>query len=311
MEAIPEASSVDNSPWITSLGEKCSRSNFDFVNNYIKIKTEFQGKFMINDKKIGIALGSGGARGLAHIGVLNVLKREGLEIDMVAGVSMGAVIGAYYALGKDLKDIEKEIIDFSKRKAVAKLVDLGSPNKSILKGKKAYKYINKLFGNAGFSDTKIPFQVIATDLESGDEVILKRGNIAKAVQASISIPGIFPPVKMKGKYLIDGGVVNPTPVDTVKDMGADFIIGVDLTMKKAVKLENPGMFRVLMQSYEIMRTQAAKLKMEKAREKVVLIKPEIYRIVDSFKFRNVNKFIEFGEEAAEKMLPEIKKRLNI
>lgn len=265
----------------------------------------------VKKKKIGIALGGGGARGIAHIGVLKVLEEENIDIDIVAGVSMGAIIGACYSLGISTGEMEREAISMNKRKAVSNLMDLARPSKSLLKGEKAYKFISKFIGAKTFEETKIPFGVIATDLEGGDEVVINSGNIARAVQASMSVPGIFPPVKIGDNYLIDGGVVNPTPTDLARKMGADLVIGVDLVLKKRVKLNNPGIVTTLLQSYEIIRSQAVKFKIGRQEENgdPIIIQPEIRSTIDSFKFYNIHKFIESGEEATRKALPEIRKRI--
>lgn len=266
---------------------------------------------MVNNKKIGIALGGGGARGLSHIGVLKVLEKEGIKIDYVVGVSIGAFIGAYYALGLDLEDIEKEAVSFTKMKAIRELLDLSNPKISILKGKKIFKFINKLIGEASFSDTKIPLRIITTDLANGKEVILSKGNIAKAVLASLSIPAIFPPVKIGNRYLIDGGVSNLTPVDTVNKAGIDIILGVDLVMKRKIKLYKPGLVTSLIQSYETIRTQSIKLNIDSVGDKMVLIKPALGGTIDSFKFYNIGNVIKAGEDAAKKVLPEIRKKCGI
>lgn len=260
-------------------------------------------------KTIGLALGGGGARGLAHIGVLKVLKKEGIPIDMIAGVSMGAFVGAFYVCGFSPEEIEEEAISFNKKKAIVKMMDLGRFGTSILKGRKIRKYLENKFKDATFKESSIPFQVIATDLESGDEIIIKKGSLSEAVRASITVPGIFPPIKINGRYLIDGGVVNPTPTDTLKDMGADIIIGVDLVMQREVKLDDPGLITTLMQSYEIIRTQAVKYRIEKATKNTIMIKPKLRGAIDSFKFYDINKFIRSGEEAAKEMLPEILKKI--
>jgi NTE family protein len=264
-----------------------------------------------NDKKIGLALGGGGARGLAHFGVLRVLRREGIKVDYLAGVSMGAIIGSLFSLGLDLEEIEKEILKFNYKVKLLGIIDIDFfSKKSFLKGKKPYKFIEKFINEeASFSDTKIPFAIVATDLYTGDEVILNKGNILEAVKASSCVPGIFPAVKVGDSYYIDGGVVNPTPVDVALDMGADIVIAVDLVVKKNQVNGEPTFFGALMRSYDIIRAQAVKFKMEKVADKTILIKPDIGGIVDSFKFDNMDKFIKAGEEAAEKALPEIKERL--
>jgi len=262
--------------------------------------------------KIGLALGGGGARGLAHLGVLKVLNREGIKIDYICGVSMGSIIGALFALGLDLAAIEKEILKYNKKTKIMQIADIDFfSRKSILKGVKPYQFIEKfIYSEAQFTDTIVPFSIVATDLNTGDEAILKEGNILEAVKASSCVPGIFPPVKIGTDYYIDGGVVNPTPVDVVSEMGADLVIAVDLVVKKKEDIENPNFFNTLMRSYDIIRAQAVKFKMSQVGDSIVLIKPDMGGIVDSFKFDNMDRFIKVGEEAAEAMLPEIRKRIS-
>jgi len=262
-----------------------------------------------NKPKIGLALGGGGARGLAHIGVLKVLEEHGIKPDYMSGVSMGALIGAFYTTGVDLEELEKEAVNLTKAKAVKKFVDLNNPQKSILKGNKAHKYIKNWIGDSTFGSTKIPFRIIASDLASGEEVVLKRGSLADAVRASISVPGIFPPVKMNNRYLVDGGVLNSTPVNVLEKMGADIIIGVDLIIKRKVELEKPSMMATLIQSYEVMRSYGTKVNIEKINKNAIVIKPHLRGTIDSFKFYNIKKFIESGEKATRTALPRIKKRI--
>lgn len=262
-----------------------------------------------NRPKIGVALGGGGARGLAHIGVLKVLEQHGLQPDYIAGVSMGAMIGSFYSTGVDLGEVEKEAVGLTKAKAIKKLVDLNNPKRSLLKGKKAYKYIKNWVGDSTFKDTRIPFRIIATDLANGEEVVLKRGSLADAVMASISVPGIFPPVKINSRYLVDGGVLNCTPVNVLEEMGADIIIGVDLIIKRKVELDKPSMMATLIQSYEVMRSYGAKTNIEKVNKNAIVVKPHLRGTIDSFKFYNIGKFIESGEKATRTALPRIKKRI--
>ncbi len=260
--------------------------------------------------KIGLALGAGGARGLAHIGVLKTLEKEGIIPDCIAGVSMGSLVGAYYCLGQDLDELEKEVLAFNRRRALKKLVDPNNPKKSLIKGKKIEKYINETTGGATFRNLKKPFKVVTTDLESGKEIILEKGNLTKALLASISVPGIFPPVKIYGKHLVDGGVVNFTPTDVVEDMGADLVIGVDLIIRREAKLDkSPSILSSLIQSYEIVRSQGAKLKNKDHKKELVMIEPKIKGTIDSFKFYKIERFIQEGERAAKKALPQIKRKL--
>lgn len=264
----------------------------------------------MSDKKpkVGLALGGGGARGLAHIGVLKFLRAKGVKIDMVAGVSMGAFMAAYYSLGLDLDKLEKEAVSFTKTKAIRKLMDLAPSGRAILKGQKAQKFIAELLGgNRDFKEAKIPLTIVATNLSDGREVILKKGSINQAILASISVPGIFPPVEINNNYLIDGGVVNPTPVDAVKKMGADIVIGVDLIMKRDVRIKEPNLVVTLLSAYEIIRTQVIKYNLAKMGPGVALIKPKNMGAIDSFRFYDIAKFIKAGEEAAEEAWPKIEK----
>jgi len=258
-----------------------------------------------NKPKIGIALGSGGARGLAHIGVLKVLEENNIPVDYIVGCSMGAIIGACYALNPNIKEEEKKVLSLTKRDLL-KLIDLASPKRALISGNKIRSFIKELIGDKSFSDTKIPLEIITTDLESGKEVRISKGKLADAVRASISTPGIFLPVRFGKKLLIDGGVVNPTPIDVVKEMGADVVIGVDLTMQSKTKFENPSVIEILMQSFRVLRTQTVRSNVHSVKN-AIIIKPNLSNRLDYFKFYDVQKFIKEGERAAKKALPKIKK----
>ncbi|MCP4652025.1 MAG: hypothetical protein GY858_01395 [Candidatus Omnitrophica bacterium] len=183
-------------------------------------------------KKIGLALGSGAARGLSHIGVLNGLGESGIAIDMIAGTSMGALVGAYYAKHLEVKGLEEIVLalDF---KNILKLAD---PNffflfQGFVSGNKVEEFLKLLIGDIDFKDLKIPLWIIATDIQTGEEVIINEGSVVKAVRASISIPAIFTPVSHNGRVLIDGGIVNPLPANVLRQKGADFILASDVVKK--------------------------------------------------------------------------------
>lgn len=264
---------------------------------------------MSKDVKIGVAFGAGGARGLANVGVVNVLKSEEINIDMVAGSSMGSFIAACVALDIDLDEVMSDYKDIKKRQVLSKLYDFHNPTISLVRGKKAFGNFKKYLGNAKFSDTNIPLKIIATDLSSGEEVIIDKGSIFEAVCASCSVPGIFPPVVIKNKYLIDGGIVNPTPVNRVEEMGADVVIGVDLIMKTSSIVRKPKLMETLLRSYEIIRSISVKYHLEKTNKDVIMLYPKMRNVIESFKFHDLNSFIESGEEAAIDALPEIKRRI--
>ena len=178
--------------------------------------------------KFGLALGSGSARGLAHVGVIQVLEAYGIPIDIIAGTSIGSVVGSLYATGASIDQLEEAALSMKKSTTLS-LLDPALPHSGLISGKKIEEMLNDLaLEDKTFDDLKIPFAAVATDVESGAEVILNQGKVIDAVRASISIPGVFTPVKYQDYYLVDGGVVDPVPVDVVEKMGADIIIAVSL-----------------------------------------------------------------------------------
>lgn len=178
-------------------------------------------------KKIGAALGSGGAKGIAHIAVLQYFDSLGVEIDMIAGSSIGALAGALY-LTESLQDIKNDLLKLS-FSDMLKMIDPVFPRSGIIQGHKITKYIsNYIDKDLNIEDLPKPLTIIATDYYSGEPVYFKQGNLINAIRASISIPGVFTPVKNGDRLLIDGGVANPIPVDVVYEMGADKVVAVNL-----------------------------------------------------------------------------------
>ena len=175
--------------------------------------------------KIGLALGSGSARGWAHIGVLRALQEAGIVPDILCGCSIGALVGAAYADG-DLDDLEKWATGLTWQDVVG-LVDVGLSG-GLIKGDKLIAFFEKHFVDKDFSALPLPFACVATDLASGREVWLKEGSVAAAVRASIALPGLLAPVNRDGHLLVDGGLVNPVPVSLCRALGADIVIAVDL-----------------------------------------------------------------------------------
>jgi len=181
----------------------------------------------LKNRKVGLVLGSGGAKGLAHIAVIEYLETMGIPIDMIAGASIGSIVGAIYLTG-NLKRFEEDMLKFTKKDLLS-VLDFTLPKSGIVKGNN----FMKLFGNyipleAKFEDLPKPFSIIATDFYSGRQIVFKKGHIHKAIRASMSIPGVFVPVSYGEDFLIDGGVANPLPIDVVKDMGAGLTIAVNL-----------------------------------------------------------------------------------
>ena len=175
--------------------------------------------------KIGIALGSGGARGWCHIGVLRALEEEGIEPDIVAGCSMGALVGAVYAAG-ELDALEEWAYTVNWRK-MASLLDVNLMNGGVIEGKRLMSFLNEIKEDTPIEDLDKPFTAIASDLLTGREIWLQKGPVIEAVRASVGLPGILNPVQINGKWLLDGGMTNPVPVSACRAMGADIIIAVN------------------------------------------------------------------------------------
>ncbi|MFM9864714.1 MAG: patatin-like phospholipase family protein [Micropepsaceae bacterium] len=175
--------------------------------------------------RIGIALGGGGARGWAHIGVLRTLERAGFEPTIIAGTSIGAIVGGAYAAGK-LDELEKFALGLDRRTAW-KLADLNlGKGGGLVVGDKVAQALLDIIGDVAISDLKKKFTAVATELLTGHEVWLEEGNLSTAMRASYALPGILVPVELDGRYLIDGGITNPVPVSACRAMGAQFVIAV-------------------------------------------------------------------------------------
>ncbi len=176
--------------------------------------------------KIGLALGSGSARGWAHIGVIRALADAGIKIKCVAGASIGSLAGAAFALNKVdmLEDFARQL-DW---KQIVSFLDITFPRSGLIDGKRITDFFRRHILEVNIEDLPFPYCAVATDLATGSEVVLNEGDLAEAIRASISIPGIFTPVKKNGSLLIDGGLVNPVPVSVVRNMGADYVIAVNL-----------------------------------------------------------------------------------
>jgi len=189
--------------------------------------------------KIGIALGSGAARGWSHVGVLQALADEGIEPDIVCGCSMGALVGAAYVAG-ELETLDKWARSMTWRDIVG-FLDVDLTSGGLIDGKRIMSFMQTLKEDAPIESFKKPFIAIATELMTGREVWLQQGSIVDAVRASVALPGIFSPVKLEGKWLLDGGLVNPVPVSACRALGADVIIAVNLNGDLVGKHTHPSL----------------------------------------------------------------------
>jgi NTE family protein len=194
---------------------------------------------MVERPKLGIALGSGSARGWAHIGVLLALKEQGIAPDFIAGCSMGAMVGAAFAAGR-IEQLEAWALTLDWKRVVG-LLDLGLRG-GLIKGDRLLNMFQGQFVECQFSELLFPFAAVATDLATGKEHWLREGSVSDAVRASCTVPGLFRPVLRDGRYLVDGSVVNPIPVSLCRAMGAEVVIAVDLGthMGRRFPLDLPG-----------------------------------------------------------------------
>jgi len=267
---------------------------------------------MFNKKKVGLVLGGGAAKGFAHIGVLKVLEQNNIPIDMVSGTSMGSVIGALYCIGYSTLEIEK----IARETPWKKLVDLAIPKRGLIKGDKLENYLRHLFEDKTFTDLKKPLLVTATDIQTGEEIVFEKGDLTKAVRASISIPGIFNPVENNGRILVDGGVLDNLPIDILRKKGAEIIIAVSLfhtheknvIYEEAIKQENNkkahNLFSTLLNTFNLFEEDTLRLMLHNAKADVI-ITPDLTDI----KLQDFDKLgigVKNGEAEANKFLDKIK-----
>jgi len=255
--------------------------------------------------KVGLALGSGGARGLAHIGVLAVLEKEGIPIDMIAGSSAGALIGALYAQGRSIAQMKNWATE-SGTKRLSFLANPGLPRTGLFQIRKIVNVLKSTIGDTEFGDLRIPFACVAADIITGEEVVIKQGLVWKGVRASVSIPVLITLAKWEDRYLADGSLVNPVPVSVLREMGANFIIAVSTTPDLSMEKEKePNIFNITMQTIYIVTHRLLKSSLTGAN---VVIKPQTASI-GYFDFRRAEECISQGEVAARKLIPEIKEKL--
>ncbi len=283
------------------------------------------------DRKLGLALGGGGARGLAHLGVLIALEEAGIPIDAIAGTSMGAAMGAAKAIGADLKKIRtllgcldlKEILGVSDstarelRKIIGRSVVeyvRGSPWREVDTQPHDIARLHELFSllTAGrrFEETVIPFAVVAADLETGESVVLRDGLLADAITASTAVPGIFSPVARNGRFLIDGGVVDKLPVETVIELGTDAVLAIDTGASPAREVTT--CLDALLQAQRATSHHLTRIQLERSKARLggrlALLKPDVAWI-RMFGFEHTEAAIEAGAVEARARLDEIRSLL--
>jgi NTE family protein len=290
--------------------------------------------------KIGVALGSGASRGLAHIGVMRAFEEQGLQVSFVAGTSMGAFIGSVFAAG-NLQSLGTDLLAFDWRR-VAGLLDPVFPRSGLIDGQKVAAFLSDYTSRRRIEDLPVKFRAVATDLLTGAEAVLDCGDVTEAVRASIAVPGLLTPVRCNGRILLDGGLVNPVPVSVVRAMGADVVIGVDVSIDviesrlarihesstvrpagaaaarlhevlramnnpAAMQLDAwlhrapmPGILDVLMSAIYVMQAKIAKANLER-HSPDLLIRPSLGSI-RFMDFDRAGEIIELGYQAAKRAL---------
>jgi len=281
---------------------------------------------------VGLALGCGAARGLAHIGVIRVLEREGLAVDVVAGSSMGALIAAAWAVGKSADEMEQIALQVRGKRAFLRLLDPMFPGSGMIRGLKVTDFLRQIVGESTFEDTVIPLKIVASELNTLEEIVFEEGPLLDAVRASISIPGVFRPVETNGHTLIDGGIVDPVPVGVLTRTGVAKIIAVNTIpnvedmkrrarerpaapptrswWKRQSQLHEVGsivdtptsIINIYMRAMHAMQSHMAE---EACRDADVVVRPRSREAV-WYDFYHPERYIRAGEEAALAALAELK-----
>jgi len=262
----------------------------------------------IGGVRVGLVLGAGGARGWAHIGVLEALEKERVTVDMIAGTSIGALVGAIYAKTCSAEEtLRLTVGKFPNRKtARKKIFDYTVPSRGFIKGNKILRMVEDAVEKADFLDLTIPLAVVAVDIHSGEPVVLNRGSVAEAVRSSIAIPGVMEPARIEQRWLVDGGLVNPVPADILIRKGIDFIIGVFLESRIS-KIEwdlrkGPNIINILAKSFAIITSQASHGITD-------LVDVAIHPKVDSFSWDDFHKgeeLVRIGRDATYEVMDRIK-----
>ena len=251
--------------------------------------------------KIALALGGGAARGFAHIGVIKALEAQGIAPDIVVGTSAGSVVGALYASGMSGFEMQKLALGLEEDM----VADWTLPNRGVLKGEALQDFINQKVKNLTIQKMPKTLGIVATDLQSGEMVLFRQGNTGIAVRASSALPAVFQPVEISGRDYVDGGLTSPVPAQSARNMGADFVIAVDISnVSRRNKLT--GTLDVMMQTFAIM---GHSISTHELKDADVVVRP-ITSLVSSSSFEDRHLAILEGEKAAAAIMTELKAKLS-
>ena len=249
--------------------------------------------------RLGLALGGGAARGFAHVGVIQVLEEAGIRPDLVAGTSAGSLVAAIYASGKTGSQLQR----VAETMEEATIADWTVPlfNRGVLRGDALARYVNAQVGSRLIEDMHLPLGIVATDLNSGRDVLFQRGDTGTAVRASSAVPGVFQPVKISGRDYVDGGLVSPVPVRAARKMGAELVIAVDISSPPDGNLAG-GTLDVLLQTFSIMGMSINTFELQDAD---VVVRPSLNGIASS-DFSSRKRSIDAGRKAMIQAMPQLR-----
>ncbi len=248
--------------------------------------------------RVALVLGAGSARGLAHIGVLQVLEENHIPFDFIVGSSMGAMIGGIYGCGTDIKMLGKVFEHIE----MGRFFEFKVPHMGLINGTKINEFLKLMTKNSTFNDLSLPVYIVATDLYTGASVVLREGIVAEAIRASISIPGIFRPVQKDDMLLVDGAVTERVPVATALQLGADLIIAVDVKYGVGKNNVINGTLDVILTALDIMENHQLDTIYNISD---IMIQPAV-SAYNSWDFDKTHELIELGREAAVAKLPQLK-----
>ncbi|MBU0671518.1 MAG: patatin-like phospholipase family protein [Candidatus Margulisbacteria bacterium] len=256
---------------------------------------------ILGKKRIGLVLGGGVARGIAHIGVLKVIERNNIPIECIAATSSGALVGLAYAAGMEVRLIE----EIALRIKWGQIFRIAFFRPGFISGEAVKDLIIKYIGDLNFSDLKIPLSIVAADIKSGEPIVISRGKTARAVAASAAVPGIVAPEEIGGHFLVDGGLGDNLPIDTAKGMGANYVVAVDVVPSKPIHSMPKDPFQMYGRAFDIVMHKMSREQRKKAN---ILIEPNIEEDIWQLDLHKAKRLIAAGEAAALKALRGLRRK---